>query len=142
MPPVPGPRCSSSTPAGGPVTVYRTLAEPAGTTGRCTGWSGSRQARTGREARRYAEAINTAHPDGPAVPGGWSFGGFVAQETARHLTAAGGRCRSCSSTPHAPSPGRDWTRADRVRAHFEGFARHVAGTYGVRLELPTTTWWP
>lgn len=33
-----------------------------------------------------------------------------------------------------PRPGS--TRSERIRAHFEGFSRHVADAYGVRLELP------
>ncbi|MEU4486973.1 beta-ketoacyl synthase N-terminal-like domain-containing protein [Streptomyces purpurascens] len=124
--------------AGGPVTVYRTLAERLGDDRPVFGLERIEEARTVPEkARRYAEAINAAHPDGPCVLGGWSFGGFVAQETARHLTAAGREVRLVvliDSVRPFPRPGL--TRADRIRAHFEGFARHVAGTYGVRLELP------
>jgi thioesterase domain-containing protein len=89
------------------------------------------------KARRYAEAVAAVHPDGPCLLGGWSFGGFVAQETARQLTAAGRDVELVvliDSVRPLPRPGR--TPADRIRAHFAGFARHVADTYGVRLELP------
>ncbi|MGR4851829.1 beta-ketoacyl synthase N-terminal-like domain-containing protein [Streptomyces sp. LARHCF252] len=124
--------------AGGPVTVYRTLAERLGDDRPVYGLERIEEARTVPEkARRYAEAIDAAHPDGPCVLGGWSFGGFVAQETARHLTAAGREVRLVvliDSVRPLPRPGL--TRADRIRAHFEGFTRHVADTYGVRLELP------
>ncbi|MFC9680911.1 beta-ketoacyl synthase N-terminal-like domain-containing protein [Streptomyces sp. NPDC056948] len=124
--------------AGGPVTVYRTLAERLGDDQPVYGLERIEEARTVPEkARRYAEAINAAHPDGPCLLGGWSFGGFVAQETARQLTAAGREVRLVvliDSVRPLPRPGL--TRADRIRAHFEGFARHVADTYGVRLELP------
>lgn len=41
------------------------------------------------KARRYVEAVAAVYPDGPCLLGGWSFGGFVAQEAARQLTAAG-----------------------------------------------------
>ncbi|WP_328347391.1 beta-ketoacyl synthase N-terminal-like domain-containing protein [Streptomyces violaceus] len=124
--------------AGGPVTVYRTLAERLGDDRPVYGLERIEEARTVPEkARRYAEAIDAAHPDGPCVLGGWSFGGFVAQETARHLTAAGREVRLVvliDSVRPLPRPGL--TRADRIRAHLEGFTRHVADTYGVRLELP------
>jgi thioesterase domain-containing protein len=69
--------------------------------------------------------------------GGWSFGGFVAQETARQLAAAGRDVPLVvliDSVRPLPRPGL--TPADRLRAHFEGFAGHVAETSGVRLELP------
>ncbi|MGX5210551.1 beta-ketoacyl synthase N-terminal-like domain-containing protein [Streptomyces violaceus] len=124
--------------AGGPVTVYRTLAERLGDDRPVYGLERIEEARTVPEkARIYADAIDAAHPDGPCVLGGWSFGGFVAQETARHLTAAGREVRLVvliDSVRPLPRPGL--TRADRIRAHFEGFTRHVADTYGVRLELP------
>ncbi|MFD3497853.1 acyltransferase domain-containing protein [Streptomyces sp. NPDC058678] len=124
--------------AGGPTDVYRALAERLGDDRPVYGLERVEAARTVTEkARRYAEAIATAHPDGPCLLGGWSFGGFVAQETARHLTAAGRDVDLVvliDSVRPLPQPGR--TRADRIRDHFAGFARHVAETYGARLELP------
>ncbi|MEU0389065.1 beta-ketoacyl synthase N-terminal-like domain-containing protein [Streptomyces chartreusis] len=124
--------------AGGPVTVYRTLAERLGQDRPVYGLERIEEARTVPEkARRYAEAIDAAHPDGPCLLGGWSFGGFVAQETARQLAAAGRDVPLVvllDSVRPLPRPGV--TRADRIRAHFEGFAGHVADAYGVRLELP------
>ncbi|WP_244204201.1 thioesterase domain-containing protein, partial [Streptomyces africanus] len=124
--------------AGGPVTVYRTLAERLGEDRPVYGLERIEEARTVPEkARRYAEAIAAAHPDGPCLLGGWSFGGFVAQETARQLKAAGRDIPLVvllDSVRPLPRPGV--TRADRIRTHFEGFAGHVADAYGVRLELP------
>ncbi|MFF5982027.1 beta-ketoacyl synthase N-terminal-like domain-containing protein [Streptomyces olindensis] len=124
--------------AGGPVTVYRTLADRLGDDRPVYGLARIEEARTVPEkARRYAEAIDAAHPDGPCVLGGWSFGGFLAQETARQLRAAGRDVRLVvliDSVRPLPRPGQ--SRADRVRAHFEGFARHVADAYGVELGLP------
>ncbi|MDG9710668.1 acyltransferase domain-containing protein [Streptomyces sp. DH10] len=124
--------------AGGPVTVYRTLAERLGRDRPVYGLERIEEAGTVAEkARRYAEAIDAAHPDGPCLLGGWSFGGFVAQETARQLTASGRDVPLVvllDSVRPLPRPGL--TRADRIRAHFEGFAGHVADAYGVRLELP------
>ncbi|MGW2635731.1 acyltransferase domain-containing protein [Streptomyces sp. NPDC001348] len=124
--------------AGGTPDVYRALADRLGDDRPVYGLDRIEEARTVPEkARRYAEAVAAAHPDGPCLLGGWSFGGFVAQETARQLTAAGrdvGLVVLIDSVRPLPRPGR--SPADRLRAHFTGFARHVADTYGVRLRLP------
>ncbi|WP_338784975.1 type I polyketide synthase [Streptomyces sp. DG1A-41] len=124
--------------AGGPATVYRALTERLGQDRPVYGLERIEEARTvAQKARRYAEAIAAAHPHGPCLLGGWSFGGFVAQETARQLTAAGRDVPLVvliDSVRPLPRPGV--TRADRIRAHFEGFAVHVADAYGARLELP------
>ncbi|KOG19406.1 type I polyketide synthase [Streptomyces viridochromogenes] len=124
--------------AGGPTTVYGPLTERLGDDQPVLGLDRIEQARTvSDKARLYAEAITTAHPDGPVLLGGWSFGGFVAQETARQLSDAGRDVRLLvliDSVRPLVRPGP--APADRVRAHFEGFAAHVADAYGVRLELP------
>ncbi|MER7567034.1 beta-ketoacyl synthase N-terminal-like domain-containing protein [Streptomyces sp. NPDC097941] len=124
--------------AGGTTDVYRTLAERLGEERPVYGLERLEDAPTVTEkARRYAEAITAVHPDGPCLLGGWSFGGFVAQETARQLAAAGRdveRVVLIDSVRPLPQPDR--TPADRLRAHFEGFAHHVRDAYGVSLELP------
>ncbi|MFE7173785.1 acyltransferase domain-containing protein [Streptomyces sp. NPDC057616] len=124
--------------AGGPIDVYRGLAERLGGDRSVYGLERIEDARTVPEkARRYAEAIDAAHPDGPCALGGWSFGGFLAQETARQLTSAGRVVELVAlidSVRPLPQPGR--TRADRIRAHLTGFAGYVADTYGVDLRLP------
>ncbi|MFJ9542929.1 beta-ketoacyl synthase N-terminal-like domain-containing protein [Streptomyces sp. NPDC101225] len=124
--------------AGGPTGVYRALAERLGGDRPVYGLERIEDARTVKEkAHRYAEVIATAHPDGPCALGGWSFGGFLAQETARQLTTAGRVVELVAlidSVRPLPLPGR--TRADRIRAHLTGFAGHVADTYGVELRLP------
>ncbi|MGW0420350.1 beta-ketoacyl synthase N-terminal-like domain-containing protein [Streptomyces sp. NPDC003015] len=124
--------------AGGTTDVYRALAERLGDERPVYGLERLEDAPTVAEkARRYAEAITAVHPDGPCLLGGWSFGGFVAQETARQLTAAGRdveRVVLIDSVRPLPQPDR--TPADRLRAHFEGFAHHVRDAYGVSLELP------
>ncbi|MFI5472640.1 acyltransferase domain-containing protein [Streptomyces cacaoi] len=124
--------------AGGRADVYRALAERLGDNRPVHGLERLEDARTVPEkARRYAEAITAAHPDGPLLLGGWSFGGFLAQETARQLTAAGRAVPLVVLIDSVrPLLRPDRTQADRVRAHFTGFARHVADTYGVRLRLP------
>ncbi|MFI7501990.1 acyltransferase domain-containing protein [Streptomyces sp. NPDC049687] len=124
--------------AGGTTDVYRTLTERLGDDRPVYGLERIEEARTVTEkAHRYAEQITAVHPDGPCALGGWSFGGFLAQETARQLTAAGRHVELVAlidSVRPLPRPGV--TPADRIRAHLTGFARHVADAYGVRLELP------
>ncbi|MEV7076683.1 type I polyketide synthase [Streptomyces sp. NPDC093990] len=124
--------------AGGTTDVYRTLAARLGDDRPVYGLERLEDALTVTgKARRYAEAVMALHPDGPCLLGGWSFGGFVAQETARHLTAAGREVELVvliDSVRPLSQPGR--TPADRLRTHFEGFARHVRDTYGVALGLP------
>ncbi len=124
--------------AGGTTDVYRALAERLGEERPVYGLERLQDARTVTEkARRYAEAVAAAHPNGPLLMGGWSFGGFVAQETARQLAAAGRDVELVAlidSVRPLPRPGL--SPGDRIRDHLTGFARHVADTYGVRLELP------
>ncbi|MFF1545766.1 acyltransferase domain-containing protein [Streptomyces sp. NPDC058291] len=124
--------------AGGTTDVYRALVDRLGDDRPVYGLERVEQARTVPErARRYAETITAVHPDGPCLLAGWSFGGFLAQETARQLTAAGRDVELVAlldSVRPLPLPGV--TRADRIRAHLTGFARHVADVHGVRLELP------
>ncbi|MFF9773847.1 acyltransferase domain-containing protein [Streptomyces sp. NPDC013978] len=124
--------------AGGTTDVYRGLVERLGGERPVYGMERVDEARTVVEkARRYAEAVAAVHPDGPCLLGGWSFGGFVAQEAARQLTAAGRDVRRVVLIDSVrPLPRPEETPAGRIRAHFTGFARHVADTYGVELELP------
>ncbi|WNZ13363.1 type I polyketide synthase [Streptomyces sp. 11x1] len=124
--------------AGGTTDVYRGLVERLGGERPVFGLERVDEARTVAEkARRYAEAVAAVHPDGPCLLGGWSFGGFVAQETARQLTAAGRDVRLVVLIDSVrPLPRPEETPAARIRAHLTGFARHVADTYGVELRLP------
>jgi thioesterase domain-containing protein len=124
--------------AGAPTGVYRALSERLGDDRPVHTLERIEDAGTVREkARRYAETIAAQHPGGPCVLAGWSFGGFLAQETARRLTDGGREVELVAlidSVRPLPQPGVG--PADRVRAHLTGFARHVADTYGVRLALP------
>ncbi|MFJ9742369.1 beta-ketoacyl synthase N-terminal-like domain-containing protein [Streptomyces sp. NPDC101166] len=128
--------------AGGRCDVYRGLAERLGSRpgGRRPVYGCDRldDVRTvAGKARRYADAIAAAHPDGPCALGGWSFGGFLAQETARQLVAAGREVELVALIDSVrPLPRPDRAPADLARDRFEGFARHAADAYGVRLELP------
>ncbi|MGX9885564.1 acyltransferase domain-containing protein [Streptomyces sp. NPDC002276] len=119
--------------AGGTTDVYRALAQHLGDERPVHGLDRIEDARTVLEkARRYTEQITALHPNGPCVLGGWSFGGFLAQETARLLVASG---RDVELVALIDSV-RPLHRPGRVRAHLTGFARHVADTYGVQLSLP------
>ncbi|MFM9590471.1 acyltransferase domain-containing protein [Streptomyces scabiei] len=124
--------------AGGTTDVYRPLVERLGGERPVYGLERADEARTVAEkARRYADAVAAVHPEGPCLLGGWSFGGFVAQEAARLLTAAGRDVRLVVLLDSVrPLPRPEGTEAERIRAHFTGFARHVADTYGVALDLP------
>ncbi|MFD4553691.1 acyltransferase domain-containing protein [Streptomyces sp. NPDC058469] len=125
--------------AGGTTDVYRALARHLSDDDRPVhGLDRIEDARTVSEkARRYAEAITAVHPNGPYLLGGWSFGGFVAQETARRLAAAGRDVELVVLIDSVrPLPQPDRAPADRVRAHLTGFAQHIADTYGVQLPLP------
>lgn len=90
------------------------------------------------KARLCAEAIRKAWPDGGYCIGGWSFGGFVAQETARLLAAEFGPPDAVvlidAVRPLPRPPGR--TAWDVAREHFEGFAAYASRTYGAQLDLP------
>ncbi|WP_427925057.1 beta-ketoacyl synthase N-terminal-like domain-containing protein [Streptomyces sp. cg40] len=92
------------------------------------------------KARLCAEAIRKAWPEGRYVVGGWSFGGFVAQETARLLAAEYAPPAAVvlidAVRPLPRPPGR--TAWDVAREHFEGFAAYVSRTYDVQLDLPYT----
>ncbi|MDX3729625.1 type I polyketide synthase [Streptomyces caniscabiei] len=125
--------------AGGTTDVYRGLVERLGGERPVYGMERVDEARSVVEkARRYVEAVAAVHPDGPCLLGGWSFGGFVAQEAARQLTAAGRDVRLVVLIDSVrPLPRAEETpAAERIRAHLTGFARHVADTYGVELDLP------
>ncbi|MFF6780556.1 beta-ketoacyl synthase N-terminal-like domain-containing protein [Streptomyces sp. NPDC012510] len=123
--------------AGGTTDVYRSLVERLGAERPVYGLERMEETRTVVEkARRYAEAVTEVYPDGPCLLGGWSFGGFVAQEAARQLTAAGRNVELVVLIDSVrPLPRTEGTPADRIRAHFTGFARYAADTYGVELRL-------
>ncbi|WP_405994906.1 acyltransferase domain-containing protein [Streptomyces sp. NBC_00986] len=124
--------------AGGTTDVYRALAERLGEDRPVHGLDRIEDAHTVSEkARRYAEVISTALTNGPCVLAGWSFGGFMAQETARQLTASGRDVELVVLIDSVrPLPQPDRTPADRVRSHLTGFAQHIADTYGIQLPLP------
>ncbi|MFI0939421.1 amino acid adenylation domain-containing protein [Streptomyces sp. NPDC021020] len=81
-------------PLGGEVLCYRDLARASRAPVRLLGigWAGEPPApgsSLAEIARAHVEQVRTVQPDGPYRLAGWSFGGVLAYEMARQLTAAG-----------------------------------------------------
>ncbi|WP_414938612.1 SDR family NAD(P)-dependent oxidoreductase [Amycolatopsis sp. cmx-11-51] len=125
-------------PAGGPTSVYDGLVRllPAGRPVYGLERIDEEDTVEGK-ADCYLELIRQIQPRGPYRLGGWSFGGCLAYETARRLTAAGERVDlvfMIDSILPLPAPG--------IPAHeilldrFDRFAEHVEQTYGVPLDIP------
>ncbi len=89
------------------------------------------------KAECYLELIREIQPRGPYRLGGWSFGGCLAYETARRLTAAGERVDvvfMIDSILPLPAPGKP--AHEILLERFDRFAEHVEKTYGVPLDIP------
>ncbi|MFJ8911186.1 SDR family NAD(P)-dependent oxidoreductase [Amycolatopsis sp. NPDC102389] len=89
------------------------------------------------KAECYLELIREIQPRGPYRLGGWSFGGCLAYETARRLTAAGERVDlvfMIDSILPLPAPGK--AAHEILLDRFDRFAEHVERTYGVPLDIP------
>ncbi|WP_335982309.1 beta-ketoacyl synthase N-terminal-like domain-containing protein [Streptomyces sp. CA2R106] len=136
-------------PAGGSSAVYAALAQRLGPDRPCYGLDRLPDlADVGDRARAYARLIRATRPNGPWVLGGWSYGGLVAQETARLLAApetgpdpdaeplAGTVAALVLVDSVLPLPAERLTPHDEALRRFAGFARYVEETYGTRLDLP------
>ncbi|SEC99981.1 phthiocerol/phenolphthiocerol synthesis type-I polyketide synthase D [Amycolatopsis tolypomycina] len=84
------------------------------------------------KAARYAELIRGVQPHGPYRLGGWSFGGCLAYETARHLKPTELVFLIDTILP-LPATG---TPADELLDRFDRFAGHISRTYGVPFAVP------
>ena len=82
------------------------------------------------------ELIRRRRPDGPWALGGWSYGGLLAQETARLLTAHGRVEALLLIDSVLPLPGPPVPPAGLARQRFADFAAYVERTYGSPLPLP------
>ncbi|MCW2871703.1 MAG: polyketide synthase [Streptomyces oryziradicis] len=120
--------------AGGPPSVYRGLAERLGPAQPCYGLERIEELPdVEAEAARYAEAVRRTHPRGPYRLGGWSFGGFLAYETARILTAEGEDVEAVVLIDSIrPLPAPDVAPEEAARRRFTDFAAYVPRTYGKR----------
>ncbi|GAA2665018.1 beta-ketoacyl synthase N-terminal-like domain-containing protein [Streptomyces vastus] len=86
-------------------------------------------------AAEFARRVREARPNGPWAVGGWSYGGLVAQETARLLSPHGTVTALVLIDSVLPLPTR-LTATERALRHFQDFAAYVERTYGTRLDLP------
>ncbi|MFF3503961.1 SDR family NAD(P)-dependent oxidoreductase [Streptomyces sp. NPDC003247] len=122
-------------PAGGPTAVYRPLADRIGGAANCYGLERLDAVDTVEaKAAAYIAEIRRLRPHGPYRLGGWSFGGCLAYEVARQLTAAGAEVDLLFLIDAIlPLPTDDVDRARLTRV--ARFAEHVERTYGVPLGL-------
>lgn len=124
--------------AGGDSDVYGRLAERLGTHRAVYGFDRLPEPTDvpGRAAA-FARRVREVSPDGPWLVGGWSYGGVVAQESARLLSAHGEVAALVLFDAVLPLPAPEsLTPADEARARFSGFAAFVEATYGRPLRLP------
>jgi polyketide synthase 13 len=124
-------------PAGGSSAVYLPLARRLDSEQPCFGLERLPDSTECAErAAHYAHLIRAKHPAGPWAVGGWSYGGLVAQETARLLQPHGkvNALILIDSVLPLPAPGFD--RARETRRRFAAFAEYVHHTYGSELTLP------
>lgn len=124
--------------AGGSAQVYAPLAQRLAATRPCHGMDRLDDLTEVTErAAEFAHRIRTFRPAGPWLVGGWSYGGLVAQETARLLTGHGRVSALVLLDSVLPLPGpAGLTPAALARHRFEGFAAYVQRTYGRPLSLP------
>lgn len=88
-------------------------------------------------AAEFARRIRLLRPGGPWLLGGWSYGGVVAQETARLLSREGEVAALVLVDSVLPLPAPPVaTPADEARRRFAGFAAYVRTVYGAELDLP------
>ncbi|MEV7784333.1 beta-ketoacyl synthase N-terminal-like domain-containing protein [Streptomyces sp. NPDC088106] len=88
-------------------------------------------------AAEFARRIRLLRPEGPWLLGGWSYGGVVAQETARLLSREGEVAALVLVDSVLPLPAPPVaTPADEARRRFAGFAAYVRTVYGAELDLP------
>jgi phthiocerol/phenolphthiocerol synthesis type-I polyketide synthase D len=125
-------------PAGGPTSVYRELAGLLPEGRPVYGFERIDDEDTVEgKAACYTELIREIQPRGPYRLGGWSFGGCLAYETARLLTAAGEPVELVfliDTILPLPAPGK--AAGELLLDRFDRFAEHVSRTYGVPFTIP------
>lgn len=83
-------------------------------------------------AAQHVQRLREVQPEGPYLLGGWSMGGLLALEMAQQLRTAGQRVELlCLLDPTPPRRASDPPPREGDLA--VGFARDLAGLYGVRL---------
>ena len=124
-------------PAGGSTHVYRQLVDLLGEEQPVYGLERLDEAGAVPErAAHYVELIRARHPGGPYRIGGWSFGGALAFEAARQLTAAGEKVETVVLLDAGlPEPMPAAEAAELLVERYLGFARYLRDTYQAPVEL-------
>ncbi|SPT60426.1 type I polyketide synthase [Actinomadura madurae] len=122
-------------PAGGTTACYRQLVDLLGDDQPVYGLERFEDAPPVEErAARYVRHLVEAQPEGAFRLGGWSFGGVLAYETARQLTAAG-REVELVALFDAGLPLRVDDESDTLARRFSAFADYINETYGLDVTL-------
>ncbi|NKZ05534.1 type I polyketide synthase [Actinomadura latina] len=122
-------------PAGGTTACYRQLIDLLGDDQPVYGLERFEDAPSVEErAARYVQHLLEAQPEGAFRLGGWSFGGVLAYETARQLTAAGREVEFVALFDAGlPLPVDD--ESDTLARRFSAFADYINETYGLDVTL-------
>ncbi|WP_030163574.1 type I polyketide synthase [Spirillospora albida] len=122
-------------PAGGTTACYRQLIELLGADQPVYGLERFDDAPSVEErAARYVRHLVEAQPEGAFRLGGWSFGGVLAYETARRLTAAGREVEFVALFD-AGLPLAVDDESDTLARRFAAFADYINETYGLEVSL-------
>lgn len=122
-------------PAGGTTACYRQLVALLGDDQPVYGLERFEDAPPVEErAARYVRHLLEAQPEGVFRLGGWSFGGVLAYETARQLTAAG-REVELVALFDAGIPLAVDDESDTLARRFSAFADYINQTYGLDVTL-------
>jgi phthiocerol/phenolphthiocerol synthesis type-I polyketide synthase D len=84
---------------------------------------------------RYVELIREIQPHGPYRLGGWSFGGALAYETARHFRAVGEEVSTLFMIDSILARKDGTDEREMLRTRFERFQAYLNETYGLNLDL-------
>ncbi|TDC47420.1 SDR family NAD(P)-dependent oxidoreductase [Actinomadura sp. KC345] len=122
-------------PAGGTTACYRQLIDLLGDDQPVYGLERFEDAPSVEErAARYVRHLLEAQPEGAFRLGGWSFGGVLAYETARQLTAAGREVEFVALFD-AGLPLAVDDESDTLARRFSAFADYINETYGLDVTL-------
>jgi thioesterase domain-containing protein len=99
-----------------------------------TGWNEAPETSIEELAAEYLDAVRDLQPAGPYFLAGYSFGGIVAFEMARQLTAAGDKVALLAILDQPVSPGDEDAEVDTAAIIAE-MLRHQARNEGRTLDL-------